>query len=328
MTAYTDAVTRLDQTPLNPYYNLSPYEVTTNPGGMAGYGHRIAFFDLVADLLTVGEETVAKSADAVAAAATAAAAASSAINAPGTKASSTTSLTVGAGAKALTLAETGKAFAIGQTVKLARTSNPAAVNMWGDISAFNAGTGDMTVQVAAGSFKGAGGPYTDWTISLAASGDAVPNTRQVTGGGLATGGGPLSADQTITVTAAVAADVRPGTDTTKAVTSKSLADTVAWGALTYASTIAWDTASIGPNGRVTLTGNPTVGAPTSLIDGEVYAITLIQDGPGGRTAAWASIWDWGVNPPIVLPTAANKRATVVAIYEASKLRVLGSWKEA
>lgn len=319
MTAYTDAVTRLDQTPLNPYYNLSPYEVTTNPGGMAGYGHRIAFFDLVADLLTVGEETVNKSADAVAAAATAATAASSAINAPGTKASSTTSLTVGAGAKALTLAETGKAFAIGQTVKLARTSNPAAVNMWGDISAFNAGTGDMTVQVAAGSFKGAGGPYTDWTISLAASGDAVPNTRQVTGGGMATGGGPLSADQTITVTAAAAAAVRTGTTKAQVMTPGDTYDALAEVTLTDAATIAVDLGAM-INGVVTLGGARTLGNPTNAKPGQTGRIRVVQDGAGGRTLAFASNWKREGGAPTASAAAGAEDYIDFDVVTSSKIR--------
>lgn len=105
----------------------------------------------------------ANATDAAANATTAAASASSAINAPGTSATSTTSLTVGTGTKAPTLAQTGKAFARGQPVVIARTAAPATIYMAGRISEFNAGSGAMTVEVevAVGS-----GTYTDWTVSL------------------------------------------------------------------------------------------------------------------------------------------------------------------
>lgn len=52
----------------------------------------------------------------------------------------------------------------------------------------------------------------------------VPTTRTVTGAGIVSGGGDLSADRTLTVTKAAGTDVMTGTDDTKAVTSKALAD--------------------------------------------------------------------------------------------------------
>src|SRR5205823_3645983 len=54
----------------------------------------------------------------------------------------------------------------------------------------------------------------------------VPGARQILTGGLATGGGPLSADRTITVPKATAADVEAGTDDTKALTAAALAGTL------------------------------------------------------------------------------------------------------
>jgi hypothetical protein len=126
--------------------------------------------DFLGDLPTFGTQanglgsvTYANAVEAEASATAAATSAASAVNATGTSATSTTSLTVGTGAKALTLAQTGKAFALGQPVVIARTSAPATVYMAGRISAFNSGTGALTVEVemAAGS-----GTYTDWTIAL------------------------------------------------------------------------------------------------------------------------------------------------------------------
>lgn len=97
----------------------------------------------------------AGSASAAAASATAAAeseeqamwAASVAVNAPGTTATSASSITVGTGAKVLTLAQTDKAFVVGQWVYLVDTANPASRWMHGTVTAFNPATGVMTVAV-------------------------------------------------------------------------------------------------------------------------------------------------------------------------------------
>lgn len=115
---------------------------------------------------------------ATAQASAAAASAASAINAPGTQATSTTSLSVSLGAKSLTLAQTGKAFAIGQQLVLARASAPAT-RMFVRLDAFTSGTGAMDVLVQ--SYEGSGGPYTDWVVSLGTATPAgVPDLPRVT----------------------------------------------------------------------------------------------------------------------------------------------------
>lgn len=98
-------------------------------------------------------------------AAAAAASASSALNAPGTSATSTSTLTFATGALSLTLAQTGKAFAVGQRVSIAQTSNPTSL-MSGVITAFNAATGAMSVTI---DYLPAGlsGSASAWTIALA-----------------------------------------------------------------------------------------------------------------------------------------------------------------
>lgn len=53
---------------------------------------------------------------------------------------------------------------------------------------------------------------------------AVPTTRTVTGGGLVTGGGALSANRTLSVTAATVAEANDATRTDVAITPASLAD--------------------------------------------------------------------------------------------------------
>ena len=92
----------------------------------------------------------------------AAASAASALNAPGTNATSTTSTATGTGSKTITI-QTGKAYSVGQSVILARTSDPSGVRMGGVVTAHNSGTGSITilVSVAIGS-----GTFTDWTLSI------------------------------------------------------------------------------------------------------------------------------------------------------------------
>lgn len=91
-------------------------------------------------------------------------AASTAVNAPGTSSTSTTSLTISIGTKNLTI-QTGKAYAVGQPVLIARTSAPSTTWMAGNITAYNSGTGALTVEVV---MKEGTGTFTDWTISLTA----------------------------------------------------------------------------------------------------------------------------------------------------------------
>lgn len=104
----------------------------------------------------------------------AAASAASAINAPGTSATSTTSLTVGTGSKTLTI-QTGKLFSVGQTLVIASTASPDTVQMSGVVTAHDNTTGVITVQVPTGASSGAG-TYADWTLSVTA---AVVATQQI-----------------------------------------------------------------------------------------------------------------------------------------------------
>lgn len=92
-------------------------------------------------------------------------AASSAINSPGTNATSTTSITPVIGANAFTLAQTGKTFVVGQFVTVADATTPTTKFFNGAITAFNSGTGAITVtaNVVVGTSSGS-----NWVITAAA----------------------------------------------------------------------------------------------------------------------------------------------------------------
>ena len=100
-------------------------------------------------------------------AAEAAASAASAVNSPGTNATSTSSITPALGAQSFTLAQTGKDFVVGQFVNVV---NSPTNYFNGLITAFNSGTGAMTVEARVAESSGAA---TAWTItpSTAAQGE-------------------------------------------------------------------------------------------------------------------------------------------------------------
>ena len=103
--------------------------------------------------------------NASASAAAASASALTALNAPGTSATSTTSLTIGTGAKSLTI-QTGKSIVVGMTLVIARTSAPTTTRMSGVVSSYDSGTGALGVTVD--SVTGSG-THTDWTVTLSAA---------------------------------------------------------------------------------------------------------------------------------------------------------------
>jgi len=110
------------------------------------------------DALAAEESAASAKADAESAARDAATAAS----APGTNATSTTSMALGLGTKTFTLVQAGKLFGKGNTVTVAA---PTGDNwMAGPITSFNPTAGEMTVNVT--NISGSG-TFTDWRISLA-----------------------------------------------------------------------------------------------------------------------------------------------------------------
>lgn len=204
-------------------------------------------------------------------AAAAAASAASAVSAPGTNASSTTSLAVGTGSKSLTI-QAGKAFVVGMSVKIASTASPGNW-MAGDITAYNSGTGALTVNSV---LTSGSGTVADWTVSL---------TAPVSGssGSVTSGANTFTDDQTIlaaggngmvldTVAAASTPDIKAtGADTNIGLTL-STKGTSAFQARTNATVVQFEvahTATAVNYARVTgaaAGGNPDISAQGSDTD--------------------------------------------------------------
>lgn len=115
----------------------------------------------------------------------AAASAASAVNSPGTQATSTSSVAIGTGSKSLTLAQTGKAFVVGQWVAWTDSANPSTNWMIGAITAYNAGTGDMTVNV---SVSNGSGTVSSWVVVQASPYSGLPDQTNAGGKTFSTNG--------------------------------------------------------------------------------------------------------------------------------------------
>lgn len=141
--------------------------------GLANGGHRTRFVPALAQVVAVANGAVSQSAASVAAAGAqanaAAASAATATSAAGTNATSTTSLTIATGAQTLTV-QTGKAIVPGMQVVIANTAAPAAQLMRGTVTAYNSGTGALSVTV---DFVLGSGTVATWTVSLTGAFDTT-----------------------------------------------------------------------------------------------------------------------------------------------------------
>lgn len=131
----------------------------------------------------------------------------------------------------------------------------------------------------------------------------VDTSRTLSASGLATGGGDLSANRTIDVAAATAAEYRVGT-AAKAVSVQNAWSAMAEVVLTDAATIAWDM-STGIDFTVTLAGNRVLGNPTNLTVGKKGRLRVVQDGAGSKTLSYSSDYEFAGGTAVVLSTAAN-----------------------
>jgi hypothetical protein len=153
---------------------------------------------------------------------------------------------------------------------------------------------------AASSHTHAQSDVTNLTTDLAAK---APTSRTISAGGLATGGGDLSTNRTITVPAEDATGFRTGTATNEALTAGGVYGAADIVTLTDASTIAVDMATF-INAQVTLGGNRTLGAPSNTKVGQSGTIYVVQDGTGSRTLAFHANYKFaGGTAPTITATA-------------------------
>lgn len=87
--------------------------------------------------------------------------------------------------------------------------------------------------------------------------------------------------------------------------------------LTDAASIAWDT-SLGQIASVTITANRAMANPTNLRVG-TYILYVIQDGVGGRTLTWGSVFKWTSAVAPTLSTAANARDVFSFVSDGTNL---------
>jgi len=92
--------------------------------------------------------------------------------------------------------------------------------------------------------------------------------------------------------------------------------------LTDAASISWD-ASANQVTSVTITDNRTMAAPTNMVDGACYVITVIQDSTGGYTMSWDSVFKFaGATAPVVTATA-DARDIFVFVSDGTNMYEIG-----
>ena len=77
-------------------------------------------------------------------------------------------------------------------------------------------------------------------------------------------------------------------------------------ALTFDATQDW-ALSANQVATLTLTANTTFDAPTQMVDGAFYSLIIIQDGTGGRTASWNTVFKWAAATAPTLTTTASAK---------------------
>lgn len=147
------------------YYNSNPVSVA-NPGGFDNDGHETNFFAAINDVAEVAADTIAQTAateaSAVAARDLAAGYAATALNAPGTQATSVTSLIIGKGLRYPAI-QAGKFLVKGMFLLLVSRANKLNF-MIGQVESYSGTALVVDIQKIGGS-----GTFDDWDISLTAA---------------------------------------------------------------------------------------------------------------------------------------------------------------
>jgi len=149
--------------------------VTDDANGTTGLGlggHLTRFEPALGQLVAIAADTVTSAEAADTSEDAALASFASAVAEAGTYATSTTSLSIGTGTKSPTI-QTGKNFVVGMSVLI--TDAADATNwMTGDVTAYNSGTGAMTVEVVA---VNGSGTKASWKVAL--TGPALATAKVV-----------------------------------------------------------------------------------------------------------------------------------------------------
>lgn len=277
------------------------YTDGTGTYGMSGYGYRTNLLPMLQDALNVATNTVTN-------ATAAAASASSALNAPGTSATSVTSIAIATGAKSFTLAQTGKQYALGQSVVVASTASPGN-QMNGIITAFISATGSMTVEVSA--IVGSG-TFTSWTIALASLASSTLPSMTGQSGLYLTNNGTVSSWASALNAAGNLAGLANYTTARANMGLGSLAvlsavNNAHWSG-TALSIANGGTGAVTAGAALTALGGATSGANANItsLSGLTTALSLTQGGTGATTAS-------GGRTAFGLGTMATQNANAVAI---------------
>ena len=153
-------------------------------------------------------------------------------------------------------------------------NNAAGANAWANTLAFSTG---ITATTWANNVAASANSYSNY---VGASANSFANTTY------APKLSPTINNPTFTGTATINANISNQT-------------------LTDGSTINWDV-SLGSVATVTLGGNRAIAAPTNLKVGS-YILHVIQDGAGGRTLTWNSVFKWPAGVAPVLTSTAGRR---------------------
>lgn len=239
--------------------------------------------------------------------------------------SSTTSLTIGTGAKTF-VSSTGRNWQIGQPIRIAYTTTPSNY-MDGQVTAYNSVTGSMTVTVTA---VGGSGTQANWTLSLIPGSGAF-----VTFSGVETLTGKTLISPTIatiingaaTLTLPGTTDTLVGKATTDIFTNKTFdafasgnvfkfnGNTFACAAGTHTITMFSSTDTIvGRNTTDTLT-NKTLLAPT-INGGTLRGDVAVSDGGtiGATSAGFRGV-----------PPSANASGTIALSDNGKYIIMSGNW---
>lgn len=92
--------------------------------------------------------------------------------------------------------------------------------------------------------------------------------------------------------------------------------------LADAVTINWDT-RLGTSAWVMLQGNRTLGIPSNLVAGALYALTIVQDATGSRTLTWPALFKWPGGTPPVLTTTPSAKDTFLFVNRGGDLHNIG-----